>query len=156
MSTNERARTADIQNATVDVLRADDDLAARLYDDPPAEAAERMRVHEAWGGPEDTPPIEVVVAPIGGGGDWNGGGALTKTTQLQCSTVTTEAWRRSNGITAMRRIRDRVEAVLESPVAKGVYPAGGSGQESPLDTPDESNRQHIPITVDVRTHHMTY
>lgn len=155
MSTDDRPRTADIQNATVEALRGDDALAERLYDDPPAETADRMRVHEAWGGPEDVPPIEVVVAPIGGGSNWRGG-PLSKTTQLQVSVITTARWRSANGITAMRRVRDRCGAVLESPVAEGVYPAGGSAQESPMDTPDESGRLFLPITVGMETHHMTH
>lgn len=157
MSTNDdpRPRTREILVDTVQALRADDHLARLLYDDPPADTAQRQKVHEAWGGPEGTPGVELVVEPIASGGSWYGG-PLSKTTQLQCSTVATERWRSANGITAMRRVRDRVAAVLESPVAEGVYPAAGSGQESPLDTPDESNRMFLPITAEVRTHHMTY
>lgn len=154
-STDPRPRTREILVSTVRALRVDSELAGLLYDNPPRLPENRQRVHESWGGPEATPPVEVVIEPIGGGSNWRGG-PLSRTTQLQASVITTESWRSANGIIAMRRVRDRVAAVLESPVAAGVYPAGGGGQESAIETPDESNRLLLPVTAEVRTHHMTY
>lgn len=160
MSTNDpRPRTKELTVETVRALRADDELAGLLYappDSPPAAPADRQRVHETWGGPKETPGVELTVGPVASGGNWNGGGALSKTTELQCTAVATESWRDGHGVLAMRGIRDRAAAVLETPAVKGVYPAGSGGQEQPIQTPDESNRLMLPLSVDVRTHHMTY
>lgn len=153
---SERPRTRDLLVATVNALRADDDLAAILYDDPPTTAADRQRVHPAWGGPDGTPGIEVVVEPVAGGTEWHGGGVLSEDTQLQCSVVTTEAWRDGHGILPMFDARDCVKATLESPTLSGVYPASGGGRENPIETPDESNRLLLPVTADVKTHDLTY
>lgn len=155
--TDERLRLKEILIATVSVLRQDDQLADLLYapDDPPASGGNRQLIHPSWGGPKETPGVELVVEPVASGGEWRGG-PLSETTQLQCSVVATESWRDGRGVLALFGIRDRAKAVLESPVAPGVYPAGSGGSEGAIETPDESNRLFVPLTLDVRTHHMTH
>lgn len=150
-----RPRHREILIATVNALRDDDALAGLLYDDPPTDAAQRQRVHETWGGPEDAPPVEVTVEPVASGSETRGG-PRTETSQLQCSVLTTESWRDGHGALAMHGIRDRCKAVLESPVAEGVYPAGGGGRDSPIEPPGESGRLLLPLTVGVRTHWLTH
>lgn len=154
---DERPRLKEILIGTVSVLRADSELADLLYapDDPPANATERQLVHPAWGGPKETPGVELVIEPVATGGEWRGG-PLSETTQLQCSVVATESWRDGRGVLALFDIRDRAKAVLESPVAPGVYPAGSGGSEGAIETPDESNRLFVPLTAEVRTHHMVH
>ena len=131
MSTNQPPRQRAVAIAAVSRLRADDALAAELYDDTTVpQADERKRVYLGNIADRRDEAAYVAVLPIATGSRSHGGGVFSRSYLTQISVVYSESFYESHGALSMYAIRDRCDDVLSSPTAPGIIPTGPEGGNS--------------------------
>lgn len=152
--TESQPRTKQLTIKAVEALRAHDPLAERLYLDTvvPSDPSERLRIHEGDPARKDA-PAQIAVSVVASGSTHRGG-QQTKTYVLDCTFEASKQY--YEGITGLgfADLRDRADAVFDSPIGDSIYPDGPAGEGDPHEV-GESGRRSMTARWRVVVHWST-